>query len=270
MPRAWAPARARRTVSGEQHERSAAAAAGSCQRRIVTPTTSWPASRRSIAATALSTPPLMATATRPARRGMPVAPSRRECHDSSARATASSTISAPWTRAGPSPPRSASSACADSRIASSSERAHEPRAGRARRRRGGAAPEGLEARAADPAGADRQRDAHQVAAGGAAGLPHRVRRIDRPRRPRGTPDGASPQGGREAPDEATTAPFGPRRPVRGLPAVPGIPRGTVQTVRAPGWSWCPRPPRRGWPPRCRRRRRSTGAGCRRPPARSTG
>ena len=63
----------------------------------------------------------MATATRPARRGMPFAPSRRECHDSSARATASSTISAPWTRAGPSPPRSASSACADSRIASSSD-----------------------------------------------------------------------------------------------------------------------------------------------------
>ena len=92
MPRAWAPARARRTVSGEQHERSAAAADGSCQRRMVTPTTSRPRSRSSIAATALSTPPLIATATRPSRAsGSPTAPRRVEAHASNARATASST-----------------------------------------------------------------------------------------------------------------------------------------------------------------------------------
>ena len=53
MPRARALARASRTVSGEQHDRSAAAAPGSCQRRMVTPTTSRPLSRSSIAATAL-------------------------------------------------------------------------------------------------------------------------------------------------------------------------------------------------------------------------
>ncbi len=61
-PSAWHVSRARTTASGEQHARSALGPAGSSQSRRVTPTASAPART---SATALSTPPLIATATRP-------------------------------------------------------------------------------------------------------------------------------------------------------------------------------------------------------------
>ena len=57
--------RAASTALGEQHARSESGPRGSIQRRSVTPTAPGPA--RS-SATALSTPPLIATATRPRRR----------------------------------------------------------------------------------------------------------------------------------------------------------------------------------------------------------
>ena len=58
-------ARAAETAAGEQHARSVSGAAGSCQSRSVTPIACCPAR---CSATALSTPPLIATATRPVPR----------------------------------------------------------------------------------------------------------------------------------------------------------------------------------------------------------
>ena len=66
-PSRWQVSRAAMTASGEQQARSASGPAGSSQRRSVTPTASFARARRS--ATALSTPPLIATATRSAERG---------------------------------------------------------------------------------------------------------------------------------------------------------------------------------------------------------
>ena len=63
-PSAWHVSRAAITASGEQHARSASGPKGSSHRRSVTPT-AFGNARRS--ATALSTPPLIATAVRPAR-----------------------------------------------------------------------------------------------------------------------------------------------------------------------------------------------------------
>ncbi len=60
-PRRWHVSRAATTAAGEQHTRSDADARGSIQSRRVTPTASGPAASR---ATALSTPPLIATAVR--------------------------------------------------------------------------------------------------------------------------------------------------------------------------------------------------------------
>ena len=62
MPRLWAILRARRTASGEQHARSSTAE-GSLQSLRVTPTTRYPWFLSSMAATALSTPPLIPTST---------------------------------------------------------------------------------------------------------------------------------------------------------------------------------------------------------------
>ena len=64
-PRRWHVSRAAMTASGEQQARSALGPAGSSHRRSVTPIAS--AGARS-SATALSTPPLIATATRPGNR----------------------------------------------------------------------------------------------------------------------------------------------------------------------------------------------------------
>ena len=61
-PRRWQASRAASTALGEQHARSESGPCGSIQRRRVTPTAPGPA--RS-SATALSTPPLIATAVRP-------------------------------------------------------------------------------------------------------------------------------------------------------------------------------------------------------------
>src|SRR4029453_16816507 len=69
MPSALATRRASSTASVPQHEpKRAEASAASChgQTRIVTPTTSWPASVSSAAATEESTPPLIPTTTRSA------------------------------------------------------------------------------------------------------------------------------------------------------------------------------------------------------------
>ena len=63
MPSEWASARAPSTASGEQ-QALAPSVSGSAQSLTVTATTSAPRSRSSSAATALSTPPDMATATR--------------------------------------------------------------------------------------------------------------------------------------------------------------------------------------------------------------
>ena len=64
-PRAWHAERAARTDCGEQHARSESGAAGSIQSRSVTPTAWAPDSTALRSATALSTPPDIATATRP-------------------------------------------------------------------------------------------------------------------------------------------------------------------------------------------------------------
>ncbi len=64
MPRTRATWRAVLAVAGEQQEpKRLAASSGASQGAVrrVTPTTSWPASRRRVAATALSTPPLIPT-----------------------------------------------------------------------------------------------------------------------------------------------------------------------------------------------------------------
>src|SRR5215475_2953819 len=69
MPSVAATRRASSTASVPQHEpKRAVASAASCQgaTRIVTPTTSWPASARSAAATEESTPPLIPTTIRSA------------------------------------------------------------------------------------------------------------------------------------------------------------------------------------------------------------
>src|SRR5207302_1740442 len=65
MPSRWHVSRAAMTASGEQHARSALGPAGSSHRRSVTPT-AFGNARSS--ATALSTPPLIATAVRPVER----------------------------------------------------------------------------------------------------------------------------------------------------------------------------------------------------------
>ena len=72
MPSEWATARAPSTASGEQ-QALAPSVSGSAQSLRVTPTTSAPRSRSSSAATALSTPPDMATSDAAARAG----PARR-------------------------------------------------------------------------------------------------------------------------------------------------------------------------------------------------
>src|SRR6185436_3948453 len=67
MPSVAATRRASSTASVPQHEpKRAEASVASCQghTRIVTPTTSWPASLRSAAATEESTPPLIPTTMR--------------------------------------------------------------------------------------------------------------------------------------------------------------------------------------------------------------
>ncbi len=61
-PSRWQVSRAAMTASGEQHTRSEPGPCGSSHRRSVTPTAFGAALR---SATALSTPPLIATATRP-------------------------------------------------------------------------------------------------------------------------------------------------------------------------------------------------------------
>ena len=61
----------RRSTSRTAAEASAASCHG--QTRIVTPTTSWPASVSSAAATEESTPPLIPTTMRSARHGVSVA-----------------------------------------------------------------------------------------------------------------------------------------------------------------------------------------------------
>src|SRR5258705_2199533 len=69
MPRVAATRRASSTASVPQHEpKRAGASVASCHghTRIVTPTTSWPASVRSAAATEESTPPLIPTTIRSA------------------------------------------------------------------------------------------------------------------------------------------------------------------------------------------------------------
>ena len=66
MPRAWQARRAASTALGEQQARSVSDAFGSIQRRSVTPTAPGPALS---SATALSTPPLIATAVRPGSGG---------------------------------------------------------------------------------------------------------------------------------------------------------------------------------------------------------
>ncbi len=92
---------------------------------------------------------------------------------------ASSTISAPWRRAAPSPPRSRSSVAASRRRASPHRGAGQAGAGRAGRGGGGAAPEGLEARLAHAPALQAQEHPHQVAARGAAGLADRVGTLHR-------------------------------------------------------------------------------------------
>src|SRR5262245_55242765 len=69
MPSVAATRRASSTASVPQHDpKRAEASAASCHghTRIVTPTTSWPASRSSAAATEESTPPLIPTTMRSA------------------------------------------------------------------------------------------------------------------------------------------------------------------------------------------------------------
>ena len=102
---------------------------------------------------------------------------------------------------------------------------------RRRSRRPGSAPRGR-------AGPEmRRRDAHQVTAGGAARLPDGVGALHRPGARRGTPDGASPQGGRAAPRQSYHGASEPRYDLRGAPAraVPdgraGVGGGGVGGVR---------------------------------------
>src|SRR5689334_22090683 len=104
MPSRWHVARAAITASGEQQARSASGPCGSSQSRRVTPIAFWPA--RS-SATALSTPPLIATATRPgagsARQTCPSAFARASTASSSPpTAAASSSVSPASGRSRPS------------------------------------------------------------------------------------------------------------------------------------------------------------------------
>ncbi len=146
-----------------------------------------------------------------------------------------------------------------SRRASSSGAPLQPRAGGARRGRGRAAAEGLEARLAHPA---RRRCAGRSAPGRRRRCCRTRRRRPRPPSPRLPPDsrgGASPRGGRAARGQATTglSPSGP--------PIGGPPEGPADRMAQAGalTSGC------GSRPPCRRRPRSTGGGSPRRPARST-
>ena len=89
-PSAWQAARAARTDCGEQQARSPSGAPGSIHSRRVTPTGSRPASTAFSSATAESTPPDIATATRPAATGIRAesrAVASARCRASAARAT---------------------------------------------------------------------------------------------------------------------------------------------------------------------------------------
>ena len=132
--------------------------------------------RRARAATALSTPPLIATsdaAGRRARAPRPRAPRRR------ARGAARRRRARPrgaWPAE--SPPSSAAIACGPMRAASSSVRALRERRRRARRPRSRCRSRGRRSRPRDALAVERDRHAHEVAARGAAGRA-RVRAGDR-------------------------------------------------------------------------------------------
>ena len=115
MARLWASWRARRTASAEQQLNSPSLS-GSDQSSRVTPTASAPRCATSSAATALSTPPLIATSAR-----SPTA-SSAACSRAivpSARCKASAASSAAWRLAGLSPPSSRAISPAPMRAASS-------------------------------------------------------------------------------------------------------------------------------------------------------
>ncbi len=103
IPSEWASARAPITACGEQQLFSPSVRR-SAQSFSVTPTTSLPASRSRSAATALSTPPDIATSTRFAL-GSASAPSPPAIAAVSARWSASAARSAAWRPCGESPPR---------------------------------------------------------------------------------------------------------------------------------------------------------------------
>ena len=115
MPIRWASARAPVTACGEQQLRSPSFAA-SAHSSSVTATTSCPASSASWAATALSTPPLMATSVRPALGSIAAAPARAAAP--SARCRASAASSAAWRFDGTRPPSASLSSSGPTRAAS--------------------------------------------------------------------------------------------------------------------------------------------------------
>ena len=119
-PRRCASARACDTAEAEQQLRSASFS-GSAHSSSVTATVSAPFFALSNAATALSTPPLIATSVRVASGGAASAAPVRAATPS-ARASASAATSAAWRFAGLRPPSSAAISAGPIRAASSSGR----------------------------------------------------------------------------------------------------------------------------------------------------
>ena len=113
-PSRWQVSRAAITDSGEQQARSESGPFGSSQSRSVTPT-AFGAARSS--ATALSTPPLIATAVRPARG------SARKTGPSAAASASTASVSPPTAAASssvsPGSARSSPSACASTIVSPS-------------------------------------------------------------------------------------------------------------------------------------------------------